>query len=248
MSAGDGRGPMHGDADRGQGATGVDQGDPGGHQVVHEQHHRPRPCPPQAGRADRVGLELARGDALPLRRGQPGGVRADAGGPQHREDAGGHARAAQEAARGGRQPLDVLTAAGPRDGRLGRHGHQPEPPRPGAEHLGDGGGQRRGQRGGEVPAAPLLVGEQAGTGGAGVGRGDGERREAGGGRVGSVAPRGGKRGGTAGADRSPRTGAPHAATRQGQVGENGEHGTTVAAGRGRGKAGGDICGQPRACG
>jgi hypothetical protein len=138
------------------------------------------------------------------------------------------------------QPLDVL-AATPTGHRVGGRDRD-EPYRP-VPKLGDGSRQRDRQRLRQVAATPLLVGQQEGPHDPGVVGGHDHRWQARWGWIGTVLPRPGECLPASLADRSAGGGAADAPAWQGQIGQNGEHATTVPPSGGFQEAGFAICGQ-----
>jgi hypothetical protein len=195
-------------------------GVPGRHQVI-DDHHPGRP-----GRSDSLGSsdELARRSDPPLGGGELSGIRPVGGQGQDRDNLDRDATPAQDADRMPGQPLDMLAAptTGHRVG--GRDGDEPHRPVP---ELGDGRRQRDGQRPRQVAATPLLVGQQAGPDDPGVVGGHDHRWQAWWGWVGTVLPRTRECLPAPLADGSAGGGAADAPAWQGQVGQDGEHETTV---------------------
>jgi hypothetical protein len=129
-----------------------------------------------------------------------------------------------------RQPLDMLAAAAPGHSACGRDGHEPQ--RSVAE-LAYRRGERTGQRAPHVAAAPLLVGEQARPGGSGVVGSHRDRGKPWWSRVGTMRPRSDDRLPTLHADGPTGSGTAGAPAGEGQIGQDGEHATTVPPSPGR---------------
>jgi hypothetical protein len=215
-----GGGPRHGTAGRPQRPGRVGQRAARRDEVVH-QHHRPTGHPARRRRRG----ELAGGGPAALDRAQRRGVRPLRREAQRRHHRGRQAGPAQHPGRDGGQPEHVLAAPAAGHPARGRDRDQHQPGR--RPELGHRRGQRPAQHAGQVTAAALLVGEQAGPGHPRVRRGDGQRGQPGRGRFGPVRPRVGQRRPAARAERAAGAGAPGAAAGQGQVGQDGEHAATV---------------------
>jgi hypothetical protein len=220
-----------GDAQRGGGGR---DSVPGRHEVI-DNHH--------AGRAVRPARchELPLGGQPPLGSGQLGRVGSVGGQGDEASDADRHAAPAQDASRVDRQPLDVLATAASRGHGRGRDRDEPNRARAEAE-LGNRRGQRQGQPSDEIAASALLVGKQARSRRPGVDGGDGDQREPRRRRIRPVRPGSGQRQLTAPADRPTDGGAAGAPARQGQIGQDGEHATTVPPPLGTRKTEFAICG------
>jgi hypothetical protein len=229
----------HHDSGRAQGAGGIGNRAAGRHQIVND-HHRPLGSG-QRRRSSRIGGELARRGPPALDRGQRGAVRAVGGQPKNRRGLRDDPGPGESADRASGEPLDVLPAASPGHSRGRGHRDQPDQPRPGKQRL-DGGGQCDRQRRREIPAATLLVREQAGSHRSAVRGGDGQGRQPGRHRIGPV-PAGMVQGPPAPpAHGSARVGAAGAAARQDEVGQHGDHATTVPVRVARGQSECAICG------
>lgn len=122
------------------------------------------------------------------------------------------------------QPLDVLATAATRHRTSGRNRDEPHRA---AVQLGDGRGQRHRQRPCQVVTSPLLVRQQAVAHDTGVVRRHHHRWQSGWSRVRTVSPGPGERLPAPLAHGSTRGGATDAPGREGQIGQGGEHGTTV---------------------
>jgi hypothetical protein len=168
--------------------------------------------------------ELAHRRRAALRSRELGGVRTIPGQRQERGDPHGVTPPAQDLRRVPGHSLDVLSAAAA--GRGDRGGDGDEPQRP-VTQLGDRGRQGGPERPSEVAPTPLLEGQQAGTCRSGVRRGHGQRRQAGRGRLRSVRPGTDDRLPATRADRAACGGAAGTPAWQGQIGQYGEHATTV---------------------
>jgi hypothetical protein len=192
----------------------------GRHQVVDDDHPRRSGRSALAGASD----ELAHRSGSALRRRQLDAVRPVCGQPENRRDAGGDAAPAQGAGRVPGQPLDVLStpAAGRRNG--GRNRDQPH--RTGV-HLDHSCCQRERQRPRQIATLALLVRQQARPHDAGVGPRHRYGRQTRRGRVRTVSPRAGERLPAPLADGPAGIGASDARAREGQIGQDGEHATTV---------------------
>jgi hypothetical protein len=192
-----------------------------GRDQVVDDHHAARVGSSRVPPADG---ELAHGRRTALCSREVGGVRTIRGQRQERSDPYGVTPPAQNPRRAPGQPLDVLSAAAAGRGDRGGDGDKPQRP---VTELGDRDRQRGSERPGEVAPTPFLESQQAGTRRSGVRRGHGQRRQAGRGRLRSVRPGTDDRLPAAGADRAARGGAAGAPARQGQIGQYGEHATTV---------------------
>jgi hypothetical protein len=206
------------------------------HEVV-DDHHRGRSRRPHLSTA---GDELADRRKTALGGGEPGGVRSL--GCQHQDpgDADSDATPAQDAGSVPGKPLDMLTTAATGDGPGGRDGNEQHRPVP---ESGDRCRERNGQRPGEVTASPLLVGEQARPRGSGVLGCHRHRGKTCGRRIRPVWPRSGDRLPAAHAHGPTSRGAAAAPAGKGQIGQDGEHATTVPPSSRSRQAGFAICGQ-----
>jgi hypothetical protein len=177
-------------------------------------------------RSPRIRLELAGGGKASLGGGERRGVRSAGGHPQHRRDPRTDAGSGENSGSTHRKTLDVLATAPSGHRRHRGHRHQPDLPRPVEQRL-DRDGERGRQRAGEIPAAALLVAEQAGPGRSAVHRGHRERRKARRNRIGTVPARLPQRSQASRAHGSAGVGTSGAAAREGQVGQDGDHAATV---------------------
>jgi hypothetical protein len=172
----------------------------------------------------RPGDELARRDKPALCRGELGGVRPVGGQRENWSDLDGDTTPAKDAGCMPRQPLDVLAAATPGDRGGRRDRNEPQGP---VAQPADRGHQRGGQWPHQVAATPLLVRQQAGPHDPGVDRGHRHRRQTRRGRVRAMPARSGERLPAPPADGPAGGGATDAPAREGQIGQDGEHATTV---------------------
>jgi hypothetical protein len=129
-----------------------------------------------AGSDRPAGDELAGGRRAALGRRQPGRIRSRHGDHERRRHPRRDAPSAEHPDGAPRQPLDMLPAAAPRDRWCRRNRHQHQRARHLVRDLEDGSGQCGGQDAGEIPATPLLVGDQARAHRPGVAGADRDRR------------------------------------------------------------------------
>ena len=215
------------------------------HEVVDEHHGRLRPRRWQGRGAAGVDPELPDRGAAALDGRQPGGVSCRPGMAENRDDRRGHVRPVQRARRGAGQPLHVLPTSEPGHRAAGGDRHQQHeavPASPAAEDRQHRRGQRVAQHAHEVSASALLEGQQGGADGSGIGAGHRDRRQVRRARVRPVRPRMRQGGPAAGAERSPRAAAAGTRARQEEIGEDVDHGPTVAFGARPGKPPRQICG------
>jgi len=214
----------HRDSGHPQGTGGVRDRAAGRHQIVND-HHRVGSSG-QCRRSTDVGGELAGGSPAALDRGQGRGVGTVGGQPEDGRDPRDDPGPGEHRDRAGREPLDMLAAAPPGDRGSRGHRHQPNPVGA-AQHRGHRGGQRGCQHARQIPAAALLVGKQAGPRRSGVRSGDGQRWQPG--RAGIRAVRAWLVQGAPApqAQRPAGIGAADTTAREGQIGQYGEHATTV---------------------
>lgn len=209
----------------------------GRHEVVDQDDDRaPREVPgapardPGANGGCRPGeAELAGGRADSLAGVEPGGVGSPAGGDEDRQHPGRRPRPGQIRGREVAEPVDVLTAAGPRDDRVGGHRDQHHPggrvdglP---SEDLSEHPDQRGGQRARELPATSLLVGQERTADGAGVRARRDHGWQPGGTRVGPGRLRPAQRGQATPAQWTVRSPAADAGGGEKQVAQHSEHGS-----------------------
>jgi hypothetical protein len=227
----------HRESRRPQRSGGIRDGAAGGHQIVND-HQQPSSSADSRDSL-RVSGELAGRGNLPLRRAQARGVRPDCGEPEQRRDLDDHPGAAEDPGGARGQPLHVLPAAFPGDHRGRGHRHQPDRP---VGQLLYGQGQGASQDAGQVPPAPLLIGEQGGASRSGVVGGNGQWRQSFRCRIWPVPPRPAQRRLAPDAQRPAGVDASGATAREDQLGQKRDHAMTVAVVRRPRKAGSAICG------
>lgn len=239
MGSGDRSGTGHRDSGRPQGAGGIRDRAAGGHQIVNDHH--PAGGSDQHRRSAPVRGELPGRGPPALERGQPRGVGATGGQPEHRRHPRTDPGPGEHPHGTGGETVDVLPAALPGDRPGRRHRDQPHLFRAAQQHL-DSGGERGRERAGEIPAPALLVGQQACPHRSRVRRGHRQRRKPG--RTGIGTVRAGVVQGPAAplAQRAAGIGAAGTAARQDQVGQVGVHAATVAPRRDLEKSRSGICG------
>jgi hypothetical protein len=192
----------------------------GRHQVVDD--HDPRR--PRWSGSLGPGDELAcRGDPA-LGRGEVGVVRPVGGLGQERGNPDRDAAPAQNAGRVPGQPLDVLAASATGHRVGGRDRNEPQRA---VRQLRDRRCQCGGQWPRQVAATPLLVRQQAGPDEPGVVSGNRHRRQPRRGRVRTMLPRSGERALAPHAHGPAAGAAADAPAWEGQIGQDGEHATTV---------------------
>lgn len=198
----------------------------GGDEVVDEQDD---PVRSRRGHRARE-RELARRGRRATGGAQPGGVRSARRRPEQKHRPGRRAGATQPEDGRPAQSLDVLTASGPGDGRIGQDRHEPDGrPRAGgaavpAHRLQHDLRQHRRERTDEVAAAVLLVGDQGAAQRPVVGTGGDDRWQAGRTGVRPGRSRTAHGGATPDAERAAAAVTAGAPGRQEEVGEETDHG------------------------